>query len=65
MKDILEFVGEIMNEVTYKRIVCQEDELKNYEYLKNNKEQIRNEIIDFCSLFWYNVCGDDYYEIGF
>jgi hypothetical protein len=41
VKDILEFVGEIMNEVTYKRIVCQEDELKNYEYLKNNKEQVK------------------------
>ena len=52
--------------------MAEEDELKNYEYLKNNKEQvkknkerIRNEIIDFCSLFWYNICGDDYYEIGF
>ena len=32
---------------------------KNREQIKKNKEQIRNEIIDFCSLFCYNICGDD------
>ena len=33
-------------------------------HIKNNKERIRNEKIDFCSLFWYNICGDDKYEIS-
>lgn len=32
-----------MDKLTYKRIVSQEDELKDYEYLKNNKEQVKNE----------------------
>lgn len=30
-----------MDKLTYKRIVSQEDKLKNYEYLKNNKEQVK------------------------
>lgn len=40
-------------------------DFENRELTKQNKEQLRNENIDFCSLFWYTIYGDDIMKFMF
>ena len=35
------------------------------EQIAENKELIRNKNVDFCSLFFYNKCGDDIMKLEF
>ena len=40
-------------------------DFENRELTKQNKEQLRNGNIDFCSLFWYTIYGDDIMKFMF